>query len=170
MRTNDVILDQIRDRKDIVMRTLVIASAMLAFAAIPAAAKSGVKAGVLECDVSSGVGMIIGSSKTVDCTFKGGGRTERYEGQLGKLGIDIGVTDNASMAWVVFAAGDMKKGALAGTYGGASAEATVAVGLGANVLVGGSDKSIALQPVSVKGQTGLNVAAGLASLTLEPTD
>lgn len=71
---------------------------MLALAAIPASAESGVKAGVLECDVSGGVGVILGSSKALDCTFKGCGRTECYEGKLGKLGIDIGVTDKASMA------------------------------------------------------------------------
>ena len=38
------------------------------------------------------------------------------------------------------------------------ASATVGVGLGANVLVGGSGNSIALQPVSIEGTTGLNVA------------
>lgn len=146
-----------------ILAATVCAAALMA---APAFAKSGVKVGVLECDVSGGVGLIIGSSKAVSCTFKGEGRSERYEGKLGKLGIDIGVTGEAVMAWVVFAPGKINKGALAGSYGGASAEATVAIGLGANVLVGGSDKSIALQPISISGQTGLNVAAGLASLTL----
>jgi hypothetical protein len=71
------------------------------------------------------------------------------------------------MSWVVFAPGKLGPGALAGTYAGATAEATFAVGLGANVLVGGSQSSVALQPVSVQGQTGLNIAAGLAKFTLE---
>ncbi len=146
--------------------TLAAALALLMLAAVPAAAESGIKVGVLECDVSGGIGLILGSSKAVDCTFKGDGRVEHYEGKLGKLGIDIGVTGEAAMAWLVFAPGKVNKGALAGSYGGASAEATVAVGLGANVLLGGSDKSIALQPFSIQGQTGLNVAVGLASLTL----
>ena len=146
--------------------TVVSAMALLMLAAVPAAAKSGVKVGVLQCDVSGGIGLIIGSSKAVACTFKGEGGVEHYEGRLGKLGIDIGVTNDVAMGWLVFAPGKINKGALAGTYGGASAEATVAVGLGANVLVGGSDKSIALQPLSMQAQTGLNVAAGLASLTL----
>ena len=150
------------------MKNLITASLVaVALAATPALARSGVKAGTLTCDVSAGLGAIIGSSKSVKCTFKGGGRTERYTGHLGKLGVDIGYTGKASMAWIVFAPGKIDKGALAGKYAGASAQATVIAGLGANVLVGGSTKSINLQPVSVQGQSGLNVAAGLASLSLE---
>ena len=150
------------------MKTLISTAVLaVALAASPAVAKSGVKAGVLNCDVSAGIGMIIGSSKAVNCTFKSSkGRVEHYEGKLGKLGVDIGVTNDMAMGWLVFAPGKINKGALAGSYGGVSAEATVAVGLGANVLVGGSDKSIALQPLSMQGQTGLNVAAGLTSLSL----
>ena len=149
----------------------IIAASLLAISitAAPALAKDAAKVGVLDCDVSAGAGFIIGSSKEVSCTFKGDGtgRTERYEGSIGKLGIDIGVTGEASMAWIVFAVGKTGKGALEGSYVGAGAEATVGAGLGANVLVGGFERSINLQPLSVKGQTGLNVAAGLSSLTLE---
>lgn len=146
-----------------------VLAAALGLAAAPAlAASKGVKIGMLTCNVDGGVGMIIGSSKGVDCVFEGTiGQRERYTGSIGKLGIDIGVTGKAVMAWAVFAPGKLKAGALAGHYAGASAEATVAVGLGANVLVGGSDKSIALQPLSVQAQTGLNVAAGVASLRLK---
>jgi hypothetical protein len=146
---------------------LAVALAAACIAVAPASAKSGIKVGVLNCDVSAGAGFIIGSSKEVRCTFKGNsGRVEHYQGSIGKLGIDVGVTSRTEMAWLVFAPGKLNRGALAGSYGGASAEATVAVGLGANVLVGGSNKSIALQPVSIQAQTGLNLAAGLASLTL----
>jgi hypothetical protein len=151
----------------------IIAATLLALPllAAPAAAREGVKAGTLTCDVSAGIGVIIGSSKEVQCTFEGnGGRVEHYVGRLGKLGVDIGATGEASMAWIVFAPGKINKGALEGTYGGAGAEATVIAGLGANVMVGGFEKSINLQPLSVKGQTGLNVAAGLTSLTLESVD
>ena len=150
----------------------VVAAGLVALcaAAIPASAATGVKAGILTCDVSAGLGAIIGSSKSVDCTFKGGGRTERYTGRLGKLGVDIGYTGEASMAWIVFAPGKVNEGALEGSYIGASGQATVLAGLGANVLVGGFEKSINLQPVSVQGQTGLNVAAGLGSLTLNHAD
>ena len=154
------------------MKTTIAASLLaLTLAAAPAFAKDGVKAGVLDCDVSAGIGLIIGSSKAVQCTFKGGGgRVERYEGKIGKLGVDIGVTGEASMAWLVFAPGKVNNGALEGSYNGVSAEATVVAGLGANVLVGGFEKSINLQPVSIKGQTGLNVAAGLTSLSLHSVD
>lgn len=149
-------------------KTAIAALLALGLASAPAvAASKGVKIGVLTCDVAGGVGMIIGSSKGVDCVFEGTiGQRERYEGTIGKLGLDIGVTGKGVMAWAVFAPGKLKAGALAGHYAGASAEATVAVGLGANVLVGGSDKSIALQPLSVQAQTGLNLAAGVASLRL----
>lgn len=154
------------------MKKLALAALLaLGLAVSPAVAKDnkGVKIGVLSCDVSGGVGLILASSRSVDCTFERtvGGRNERYKGTIERLGIDIGVTGKAVMAWVVFAPGKLKRGALAGSYGGVSAEASVAVGLGANVLLGGSNKSVALQPLSVQAQTGLNVAAGIAALRLK---
>ena len=138
----------------------------------PALAKSGVKVGMLTCGVEGGVGYIIGSSKAVDCVYQpsGGGRTENYQGRIGKLGVDIGVTGQTTIAWVVFAPGKVKSGALEGSYSGASAEVTVIGGLGANVLIGGFRKTINLQPLSVQAQTGLNVAAGIASLHLDSAD
>lgn len=154
------------------MKTFIAASVVsLGLAASPAYAETGVKVGVLECDVSAGIGLIIGSSKAVNCAFKRDtGDVERYEGKIGKLGVDIGVTGEASMAWLVFAPGKVKPGSLEGSYNGVSAEATAGAGLGANVLVGGFEKSINLQPLSVKGQTGLNVAAGLTSLSLDAVE
>ncbi len=147
-----------------------VALIALGLAASPALAKSnqsGVKIGVLNCEVAPGVGLIVASSKAVKCTFEGTvGKKERYTGTIEKLGIDIGITGKGVMSWAVFAPGKISRGALAGRYAGATAEATVAVGLGANVLVGGSNKSIALQPISVQAQTGLNVAAGIAALRL----
>jgi Protein of unknown function (DUF992) len=139
-----------------------------AFAVAPAQA-GGIKVGVLTCRVEGGVGWIIGSSKDVECEFSGtNGRRESYNGTIGKLGVDIGVTTDTRVAWLVFAPGKLKAGSLKGSYQGASAEATVGIGLGANVLVGGFKKSINLQPVSVQAQTGLNIAGGLASLNLRP--
>ena len=152
------------------MKKLIVTSlAALALTVMAADAREGVKVGMLSCGVEGGAGFIIGSSKGVDCVFQpsGGGHIEHYQGSLGKLGIDIGVTDKTVVAWAVFAPGKVKRGALEGSYGGASAEATVIAGLGANVLVGGFKKTINLQPVSVQAQTGLNVAAGLASLRLD---
>jgi hypothetical protein len=136
---------------------------------LPAGAKSGVKVGALSCTVEGGVGLILGSSKEMNCTFDpaGSGKRERYTGRITKLGLDIGVTGESYIRWLVFAPGKIERGALEGSYGGASAEATVGVGLGANVLVGGLKDSIALQPVSVQGQEGLNIAAGISSMKLE---
>jgi hypothetical protein len=138
----------------------------------PAAAQAQVKAGVLSCDVSGGFGWVLGSSKSVACIFTPDrpGPVEAYVGVINKFGLDIGVTTRQSMVWGVFAPSDGPwRGALAGSYVGATGEATFAVGLGANVLVGGSNRSIALQPVSVTGQTGINIAAGVADLQLRPS-
>ncbi len=135
-------------------------------AASPASAKSGVKIGSLNCVIEGGVGLILGSSKEMVCRFRGQGRSERYVGRISRIGLDIGVTSKAHMTWAVFAPGKTNRGALAGNYAGASAEATIGVGLGANVLVGGFRKTIALQPLSLQGQEGLNIAAGIAGLKL----
>jgi hypothetical protein len=139
----------------------------MAFAA-PAGAQNMVAAGTLTCDVSAGIGMIIGSQRTVNCTFGPSlpGPVEAYAGTITKVGVDIGATTGGVLVWLVYAPTTRPVGALAGSYGGATAEATFAVGLGANVLVGGSNRTVALQPVSVQGQTGLNVAAGVAELNL----
>ena len=128
---------------------------------------SGVKLGVLNCDIAPGVGLIIGSSKNVSCTFTNrNGRTERYHGSIGKIGLDLGVTGRGRAAWIVFAPGNVGRSSLSGTYVGGQASASVILGLGANVLVGGFKNNINLQPISVQGQTGLNIAVGVASLNL----
>jgi len=149
------------------IKSAVLALVAACVLAAPVEAGSGVKVGVLNCRIAGGVGFIIGSSKKVDCTFKrsGGGR-EHYVGTIGKLGVDVGITDETVLGWVVFAPGKVNRGALKGSYTGASAEATVGLGVGANVLVGGFRKGINLQPLSLQAQTGLNVAAGVASLHL----
>ena len=153
------------------MKKLLLVSLLALGLAAPQAqaAKEGVKIGVLTCHIAGGVGFIVGSSKSIDCVYQpsGGGRAENYEGRISKLGIDIGVTGDTVVVWAVFAPGKVKKGALEGSYGGAAAEATVIAGLGANVLIGGSNKSINLQPLSVQAQTGLNIAAGIAGLKLD---
>ena len=134
------------------------------------APQGGVRVGVLTCDVKGGEGYVVGSSKAVRCLFDGGeGRVERYTGKLDKLGVDVGVTDGGKLSWIVIApTADVGRGALAGEYVGASAEATVGGGASVYVLVGGSNDTLSLQPVSAGLQTGLNVAAGAAQLTLKP--
>lgn len=135
---------------------------------LPANAASGIKIGSLNCTVAGGVGLILGSSKGMNCIFHPvGGEPEDYTGSVSKLGIDIGITGRTYIAWAVFAPGRVNRGALEGSYSGASAEASIGLGLGANILIGGSRRSIALQPISVQGQTGLNIAAGIARMDLE---
>jgi hypothetical protein len=128
-----------------------------------------VQAGTLTCDISGGIGFIIGSQKGLNCSFVPAvpGPPEFYAGVISKLGVDLGVTAGGVMVWAVYAPTSRAAGSLAGTYGGASAEATVGAGVGANVLVGGSNRTIELQPLSVQGQTGVNVAAGVAQIDLQ---
>ena len=96
------------------------------------------------------------------------GPREVYTGSITKFGLDLGATAGGEMVWAVYAPTNRRFGALAGHYGGATAEATVGAGVGANVLVGGSNRTVTLQPVSVQGQAGLNVAAGVAGIDLQP--
>ena len=128
------------------------------------------KAGTLTCDISAGIGLIITSKKEVTCMFTPSqpGPREVYTGSISKFGLDLGATAGGEMVWAVYAPTNRRFGALAGHYGGASAEATVGAGLGANLLVGGNKRTVTLQPVSVQGQAGLNVAAGVAGLDLHP--
>ena len=131
---------------------------------------AGVKVGVLTCNVDSGWGFILGSSKDVNCVYSpGAGPSERYTGTISKFGVDIGFQQNCVIIWGVIApTATVQPGALAGSYAGATGGASVGAGAGANVLVGGSNKTISLQPVSVEGSTGLNVAGGIGSLSLSP--
>lgn len=151
-------------------KLLAVAALVLATGGIAMAQPQGsVAAGSLTCDVSAGLGMIIGSRKSVACTFAPSrpGPVEYYNGTITKLGVDIGATAASVMVWLVYAPTTRPVGALAGQYVGATGEATFGVGLGANVLVGGSNRTVALQPVSLQGQTGLNVAGGVAELALQ---
>jgi len=146
-----------------------VSVAALSTAVLAQAGKSGVNVGSLQCRVSGGMGFVFGSSKDLDCLFvRPDGVGERYVGTINKYGVDLGFTKEAQIVWLVFAPGAVAKGALAGDYGGATVSATVGAGVGANVLLGGSNKQITLQPVSVEGSAGLNVAAGVAAVTLKP--
>lgn len=153
------------------MRRLLALIALCAFSAMPAQAETRVELGLLSCVVEAGSGFIIGSSKRLSCSFDpaAGRQTERYVGTVKKFGLDIGRTGRTVIKWVVLAptAASYAPGALAGNYVGASAEATLGVGLGANALVGGSNKTFVLQPVSVQAQEGLNLAVGFSSFELQ---
>ncbi len=147
-----------------------LAGAALAAGAVAliAPAQASVKVGVLSCHVSGGVGFIFGSSKDLRCNFTPNhGFPELYAGTVQKYGLDIGYTAGGRIIWDVFApTAGFRRGALDGSYAGATAGATVGVGAGANVLVGGSDRSFTLQPVSIEGNTGLNIAAGIGAIDL----
>jgi len=153
-----------------IARTLFAAAA---FVAVPlsAQAQEGIELGVLDCLVEGGAGFIIGSSKNVSCTYDpvdDALPAEQYFGNISKFGLDIGVTGASVMQWLVLAptADVYAPGALAGDYAGASAQVTAGVGVGANLLVGGSEQSFTLQPLSVQAQTGLNLAVGVSRFEL----
>jgi hypothetical protein len=141
----------------------VVATGALALAP---AADAAVRTGTLVCRVAPGVGLLFGSRRSLECDFQNRhGRTERYTGRIDRIGIDIGITRSDQIMWAVFEP-TRHHGDLTGRYTGATAQATVVLGLGANVLVGGGSGSIALQPLSVSTQTGLNIAAGISSMHL----
>jgi len=145
-----------------------VALVAMAVAAPAQAAPHGVNVGTLTCNVASGWGFVFGSSKDLHCTFRQNNRhVDHYTGSISKFGVDVGYTEGGVLVWgVVAPSSDVRSGALDGDYVGVAASATVGVGVGANVLVGGFDKSFALQPLSVSGNQGLNVAAGIGSITL----
>jgi hypothetical protein len=145
-----------------------IASAQQRFPPPPAPPGDRVQVGTLACDISGGLGLIIGSQQTLNCSFRPStpGPPEFYAGTLTKLGLSLGVTTGGVMIWAVYAPTSGPPGGLAGSYVGATAEATVGAGVGANVLIGGSNRTFALQPLSLQDQTGLNVAAGVAGIDL----
>jgi Protein of unknown function (DUF992) len=126
---------------------------------------------VLECRGGASVGFIVGSVTNLGCIMRSSDRRreEPYVATIRKVGIDIGITQETALAWAVYAPVErLGPGDLSGNYAGAQGSATIGVGLGANVLVGGSQNSIALQPLSLQGQTGVSVAVGLEGLELRP--
>ena len=144
----------------------------LALAMAPATAQDASRArvGTLTCNISPGVGLVIGGQRQLSCIYASarGRARETYEGAVSTLGLDIGATSAGQMTWAVFAPPPLRRAALAGTYTGATAGGTVGAGASANVLVGGSDRRIIMQPVSLQGQTGVNIAAGVSTLELRP--
>ena len=150
---------------------LIVSAAVLAAATTPVVAQQAnqAKAGVLACRTSASLGLIVGSHQKLRCRFTpdAGGPPETYAGHINRLGLDLGIRAGGAMAWAVLApTNGLHHGALAGTYVGASGSVSVGLGANANVLIGGSHRSIALQPLSVEGQVGVNLALGVAGLSL----
>jgi hypothetical protein len=148
----------------------VVSLTWLICAPAQAVAAEKIRTGILDCDVSAGVGLIFSEKQTMKCTFKPmrGGPIDHYSGKIKEVGIALGATAGGVMIWnVVSAQEGVPSGALAGTYTGLSADASVGIGLGENVLIGGSNRTFMLQPTSYEGQVGLNVAAGVTTVTLD---
>jgi hypothetical protein len=145
-----------------------MATSVFAFAPQTQAAQSGVRVGTLTCHVKGAWGHLIASSRRMNCLYEPyHRRAERYSGTLSRYGVDVGRTNNGTLIWAVVApTSNVGRTALEGNYGGLSANATVGIGAGANVLVGGFDRSIALQPLSVEGNSGLALAAGVGVMRL----
>jgi uncharacterized protein DUF992 len=152
------------------LSTLSVAIAALVASVASAHALPPVQAGILECHGGQNVGFVVGSVTSLECVFQGEGRRpEPYIATVRRYGLDIGFTDQTRFSWAVNAPTTrIGRGDLAGNYGGVGANASVGVGGGGNFLVGGPQNSYALQPISVQGQTGLNVAAGVADIELQP--
>lgn len=150
--------------------TVTFAIAMLMAPLAGADAAPPVRAGILQCRAGQNVGFVVGSVASFECVFQSEGRRpEPYIATVRRYGLDLGFTDQTRLAWAVNApAGRPGRGGLAGNYGGVGANASVGVGFGGNFLVGGPANAYALQPISVQGQTGLNVAAGIADIELQP--
>ena len=152
------------------LSTLTIAIAALAASVASANAMPPERAGILQCQGGQNVGFVVGSVTSLECVFQSEGRRpEPYTATVRRFGLDIGVTEQTQFSWAVNApTSRVGRGELAGSYGGVGANASVGIGGGGNFLLGGPQNSYALQPISVQGQTGLNVAAGVAGLELQP--
>ncbi|HEX9168232.1 MAG TPA: DUF992 domain-containing protein [Roseiarcus sp.] len=148
---------------------LTAAAALIALTTSPVPAQTTVQAGTLTCDVSAGIGLILTQKQTMTCSFVGvgGGPSDLYAGRIDQFGVAIGAVQEGTLIWGVLApASGIPRGALAGTYVGVGAQATAGAGLGANALVGGTGRAFSLQPLSIQGQTGVNIAGGVTTVTL----
>jgi hypothetical protein len=150
--------------------SIAVASLVASFASANALPQPQFRAGILECEGGQNVGFVVGSMTSLECVFQSQGRRpEPYLATIRRFGLDLGVTDQTRLSWAVNApTSRVGRGELAGNYGGVGANASVGVGGGGNFLVGGPQNSYALQPISVQGQTGFNVAAGVADIELAP--
>jgi uncharacterized protein DUF992 len=157
-------------RRLIILASIAAASLAAPFAGLNAQPVERVQVGVLECRGGATIGFIVGSVTNLGCVLRIDGFPEdRYVATIRKVGVDLGITEETALAWGVFAPTKrLGPGDLSGNYAGAQGSATIGIGAGGNVLVGGSNNSIALQPLSLQGQIGLSVAAGLESLELRP--
>ncbi|MBL4726460.1 MAG: DUF992 domain-containing protein [Rhizobiaceae bacterium] len=158
-------------KKSLAAATIILAATASQFSSTSAQA-ANVELGVLTCDVDGGVGLLIGSKKDLECVFVPANVNEPedwYFGSVTKIGLDIGITAATVIKWIVLGVNvnSAAPGSLSGRYGGVSASASLGIGVGANALIGGSNKGFVLQPFSVEGKVGINLAVGLTGLVLK---
>lgn len=142
---------------------------IVASASANAQAQGAFRVGGLTCSTGPRVGLVLGSRQNMRCVFRASrtGNQFIYAGAIRRLGLDVGVTRGGTLFWAVFARNSqIGRGTLRGNYVGASANAALGLGLGANVLIGGSRRTVVLQPLSVERQLGVNLALTVTSLRL----
>ncbi len=147
---------------------LAVMAAALIASPVPSYAQTRIQVGTLACDLGTTVGLLVGSRQRMNCLFhKNNGDLESYSGTFTRLGLDVGIVGAGRMAWTVFSrTSGVGPRALVGSYVGAAADASLSIGGGGNILVGGSRRAIMLQPVSLQIQTGINLAVGVGRLQL----
>ena len=154
-----------------ILKVIVSVTALLTLTSpLFAQSSNWVMVGGLSCSMSPTIGLLVVSEQKLNCTFTPSGPypPEHYAGTMGTVGIDVGVIGGGLLAWAVYMPTEgPPQGSLAGTYGGASGSIAAGVGAGANVLLGGSGRSVMLQPISVEGSVGVEVTLGVAALTLQ---
>jgi hypothetical protein len=151
------------------MSAITCAFLVTVFSSAPAQARRPLRVGGLTCNTGPRVGLVLGSRQDMRCIFNESatGRQYSYAGTIRRVGLDVGVTRGGTLFWGVFARNSqIGRGTLRGSYVGASGNVAVGLGLGANVLVGGSRRTITLQPLSVEGHVGVNLALGISNLVL----
>src|SRR5262245_61935495 len=148
----------------------ITASALICAVAVPARAET-FRVGRLLCASTPRVGLVLGSAQSLRCVFhaRNPPRQYVYEGRIRRIGLDLGATIAGTLSWAVFARNSrIGPGTLRGSYVGASGNVALGPGLGANVLIGGSRRTVMLQPLSVERAIGINLAATVTNLTLGP--
>jgi len=157
------------------VRSLYVFTIAAMFFAMPASAqvaKTWTQVGMLTCKLNPSIGFVIAGHQSMECQYvpSDGSPPQPYQGALNMVGVNIGISAGGVLGWAVLApTGGLAAGALAGEYVGASGDLGLGLGAGANVLIGGSSRSFALQPVSLEGSVAVNVALGVSALKLRPS-
>jgi len=166
----DAFRDAIRER---LVKTGLLAALTLPmiFGTSGAAFAARLAVGSLACTAGESGGVIVMTDQALDCVFQpsDGGEPQQYVGEVRKFGLDVGVTGGTQIQWLVLAdESDWDPSALGGNYLGVSADASLGIGVGVNVLLGGTNGSIVLQPVSIQEEVGVDIAVGITDLQLTP--